>query len=251
MKSVLYFLILTPIVIIAQTIEPSKAVEKNILELETEVFYAKDKNDWVTKATRNSTSLLIRYGVIEGFELNVSVAHSKEQEFENLINNNVLSSLLKVGFVKSIPLNSKQFSLSLLANSLVYLDKNEQNNLDVGFSVGFSSTYEFNNNWSLNTHIIYIKDFNNTDRYNYTINLCYALNNRWSIFTEHTAEYCKKMDWTQSLGLGYCKNDWTFELNVGSGFNMPTYFIGGRIIKEFNFKKAVSQQDSIQYVDRF
>jgi hypothetical protein len=57
------------------------------------------------------------------------------------------------------------------------------------------------------------------------------------LFAENTGKKHQDFDWTQSVGLGYYKNTWALESVIGKGFRAPDFFVGCKLIKEFDLKK--------------
>lgn len=240
MKILVYLSFLNPFFTFAQTIESSKAVEKNYLEMETEVFYSEEQSVEMITKSWNLFNLLVRYGIGKQSELNMSLFNVKENEYfvNNVISNHHQFNHFKIGVIQNVwEENGKRPELAIQFNVLFPLgDMHEEAN-----NLGFITSLNFSNSlakkWLLNYNVGYIKDIDTVDKYFYIGNLQYTLNQNLTFFTENTGEYHGDFDWNQSIGFGYAYKDWTLEMNVGKGFLSPDFFVGGKIICSLNIKK--------------
>lgn len=240
---VLLFLIINFNFIVAQTIEPSKSVDKNMLEVETELFHSKEQKNNITTKSWNMLNFLIRYGVGNDTEINLAMSNSREKEF---LSNHLGSShhqfnFLKVGILQNL-WEEKGFKpeLAMMFNVLIPTTDSHEDANKVGFITGLNLSKALSEKWIFNYNIGYIKDVDTTDKYFYIGNLQFSINKNLILFTENTGEYHGDFDWTQSLGFGYSYQNWTLEVVTGKGFSSPNFFVGGKLIKLFNLKKKAT-----------
>ena len=79
----IFFVLLLPLKLIGQTVEPSRNVKRNNLQLEFETTYSVE-NESVNKTTSwNIPNILIRYGVSDNIELQLHTPFTKVRCFEN------------------------------------------------------------------------------------------------------------------------------------------------------------------------
>ncbi len=223
-----------------QTIEPSKATAKNILSAETELFYSKEKDGAATIKSWSVFNLLFRYGLSEKMEINAALSNAKEKTYfdDNVSEHHHKFDVFKLGALynlKDIPLINSE--LALQTDIILPFDNGHENSNSLGLNLGLNLGTSLTDKWMLNSNIGYLKDVDKTNNYFYRFNLQYNLNEKLLLFTEHTANWHKDFDWTQSFGLGYYPSDWALESVIGAGYNSPDLFIGCKIIKEFNLKK--------------
>ncbi|MDO9274697.1 MAG: hypothetical protein Q7T92_04000, partial [Lutibacter sp.] len=84
----------------SQTVEPTTAINKNTLQIEIESTYSIQKETSEKITTWSIPNSLFRYGLLNGFELQMNIPIIKEQLWEN---DHLLQSLnklddLQVGF---------------------------------------------------------------------------------------------------------------------------------------------------------
>ncbi len=223
-----------------QTIEPSKATANNILVTETELSFSKAKDGAVTIKSWSVFNLLFRYGLLENIEINAALSNAKEETYvaDILSKHHHKFDVIKVGALYNLNVfNKDNYEIALQTDVILPFDKGHENSNSVGYNLGLNLGTSLTDKWVLNSNIGYLKDVDKTNNYFYRFNLQYSLNEKLLLFTEHTANWHKDFDWTQSFGLGYYPSDWAFESVIGTGYNSPDLFIGCKIIKEFNLKK--------------
>lgn len=225
----------------SQTIEPSKATEKSVMSLETEVFYAQDKSGGMKTKNWNLFNVLVRYGLLNNLEINTALTNAMEKYHLDgeWIYKQHQFDVLKVGVIKNI-LNSEtaktEIALQLDALFSLESDQNNNNNKN-GFLTSINVGHALSNRWVVNYNLGYLKDFESTNNYFYKLNLNYQLTKDIVVFTENTGSFHEDFDWNQSVGLGFYPNSWSVETVIGKGFEHPDLFMGIKIIKEFEFKK--------------
>ncbi|HEX5743554.1 MAG TPA: hypothetical protein VFY09_06605 [Flavobacteriaceae bacterium] len=240
MKTFVYIFILLPLLTFTQTVESSKAAEKNYLTIETEVFYAVDGSGGVKIKNWNLTNLLVRYGLGMQTEINMAFSNVREKEFlkDNLDSNHHQFNHFKIGVIKNI-CDEKGITpeLAFQINILFPLVDVHKEVQKMGFVTSLNLSNTLTEKWILNYNVGYIRDMDKTDKYFYIGNLQYVLNQNLVLFTENTGEYHGDFDWTQSVGFSYLYKDWSLEMNIGKGFLSPDFFVGGKIIYSLNVKK--------------
>lgn len=224
----------------AQTIEPSKATNKNIVSFETEFYYSRTDESGVTTKSWNVFNLLIRYGLTDSFELNAALSNAKEEIYQgaNLEEHHHKFDVFKVGGLYNLNVfNNNKFEIALQSDLLVPVDKSHDNANKLGYIISVNPGVFLSDKWMLISNIGYLKDVDQTDKLLYKLNLQFYLNDKLLVFTEHTGNKNFNYDFTQSVGFGYYPSTWSFETVIGIGSKTPDFFTGFKIIKEFKLKK--------------
>lgn len=225
----------------SQTAEPSAAINKNILQIEIESTYSIQKVESEKMTTWSIPNTLFRYGLLNGFELQVNIPIIKEQLWEN---DHLVQSLnkfenLQVGFSvdlwkekKLLPETSIMIRAILPKDNKLVFD-NIGKTVSINFSNKISEKLRFNYN------IGHAEKTDSSSYQFYIANLSYLLNSKIHLFAENFGDlHLKKlMSHNINIGGGYNFTDkLILDISVNNGLNQNVFYAGGRITWIINTK---------------
>ena len=234
----LFFITLT---ISSQTVEPSSAVNKYNLQIELESLYTIQKESSETMKSWSIPSVLFRYGLFNGVELQLNTPIIKEKLYEN---DHLIHSLhkfddMQLGF--SIDLWKQQNILpevSLMLRAILPISLNLKKEY-VGKVVSLNLSNSLNEELSFNYNIGYVNETNNNSTCFYIANFNYDLNSKLHVFIEEFADFSntQKAFHNINTGLGYVFNDrFSLDLSIAKGINHNMFYVGGVFAYNFNLK---------------
>ncbi len=219
----------------AQTVEPSKSIDKNMFQIELETIYSIDKkeNNGLSKSI-STPNFLFRYSFLKNLELQISIPIIKEKYYEE---NELLYATHKfddIQFGFSVNLwNQKKWIPEAAFMTRVYLHNLSNMNFSyVGQTFSLNLSNILTEKLSLNYNIGYAFE-KNTELSNFFItNLTYNLFFKYSIFLEYSGNNTKYHNYLQNIatGLNYRINkNLALDFSIAEGLNHNLFYIGARL----------------------
>lgn len=236
------FLLLFCAISNAQIVEPSSAVNKHLLQIETEAQYAIQKEGAEKQVAWSIPSLLFRYGLFNGLELQLNAPLIKEELYEN---DHLIHSLNKFDHIQvglSVNLWQQQKFLpeaAIMARFIVPFTQELQYNA-IGKIVALNLSNQLNNKFTLNYNIGYVSETESEDSGYYIVNLSYTLNSKFYFFVENFADFSQHSKAFQNLnvGGGYSINEkMNLDFSVANGLNHSLFYTGLIFTWQINTKK--------------
>ena len=221
----------------AQTVEPAKNVEQHILQFEIETSYSIENNSHTKIESFSIPSVLVRYGLNNSIELQVSVPIIKENHFadDKLIHTNHLINDMQLGL---------QYSLRDEANGLPqtsFMVRTVIPPSNISFSkLSYITALNFANNITHNLSLNYNLGllFGNqepTTSY-YILNATYSTK-KLHYFIENTSNFIVNHKPLHNLSFGFgidFNSNFTVDFSSTSGINHDLFALGAIFI--YNFK---------------
>jgi len=227
----------------AQIVEPSAGVNKHILQIEVEGQYSIQKEDNTTLKAWSIPSVLLRYGLFKGFELQLNAPLIKEELFED---DHLVHSLNKFDHIQfgfSIDLwkqNKIIPQAALMARVIVPFKANTNSYFnEIGSILSLNLSNAISNKLSLNYNIGHVYLTNGVHAGYYIINLDYTLNSKFHFFLENFADFDNSI-FSQNLnaGLGYIfNNSMALDYSIATGLNHNLFYTGLIFTWAINTKK--------------
>ncbi len=223
----------------AQTIEPSKGVDKNTLQTEIESIYSIEKENENTIKSWSTPSLLFRYGFLKNVELQFNFPIKQEKYFKK--NELVYSSNTFDDLQLGISINLwKQKKLlpetALMYRSLIHY-KSDFKLLHAGQVISLNLSNRLNPKLVLTNNIGYASEKENSYSTFFVSNLSHSTSEKLSLFIEYSCYNTPQQNKFQNalIGFGYAfTNNISFEGAVSKGLNYNQYYTGGRLTFVFN-----------------
>lgn len=226
----------------SQTAEPSAVINKNILQIEIESTYSIQKVEYEKMTTWSIPNTLFRYGLLNGFELQVNIPIIKEQLWEN---DHLVQSLnkfdnLQVGFSVDLWKEKKLLpEASIMVRAILPTDhKFTIDNIGKIVSINFSNKISENLMFSYN--IGHAEKTDSSSSYFYIANMTYLINSKLHFFVENFGDlhHSRIMSHNINLGGGYnFTNKLILDISVNNGLNQNLFYAGGRLTWIINTKK--------------
>jgi hypothetical protein len=232
-------LLFVSLTISSQTVEPSSAVDKHNLQVELESLYTNQKESSETMKSWSIPSVLFRYGLFNGVELQLNAPIIKEKLYEN---DHLIHSLHKFDDMQlgvSIDLWKQQSiipEVSIMLRAILPISLNLKKE-HVGKVVSLNLSNSLNEKLSFNYNIGYVNETNNSSTCFYIANFNYDLNSKFHIFIEEFADFSNSAKAFHNIntGFGYALNDkFCLDLSIAKGMNHNMFYVGG--IFTYNFK---------------
>jgi len=214
-----------------QIVEPSSGVNKHTLQIEMEAQYAVQKEGNEKNVDWTLPSILFRYGLFKGVELQLNAPLVRAEMYENdhLIHN--LNTFEHIQIGASVDL-WKQHKLlpeaAIFGRFIVPFEKDlEYNTIGKIIALNFSNVII--EDLLLSYNIGFVHETQNVNSGYYIINLGYNLNPKIHFFVENYADYNKSEIVSQNLnvGLGYnFKENLSLDLSVANGLNHSLFYTG-------------------------
>lgn len=219
----------------AQTVEPSKGIDKNMFQIELETIYSIDKqeNNGLSKSI-STPNFLFRYGFLKYLELQISIPIIKEKYYEE---NELLYATHKfddtqLGFSVNL-WNQKKWIPEAAFMTRIYLHYLSNINFSyVGqtFSLNLSNT--LTQKLSLNYNIGYAFEKKTELSSFFITNLTYELFSKYIIFLEFSGNNTKTHKFLQNIatGLSYKMNEGlSLDFSIAEGLNHNLFYMGARL----------------------
>lgn len=241
LRFIFTLLLFISITVTSQTVEPSSAVNKFNLQIELESLYTKQKEGSETMKSWSIPSVLFRYGIFNGVELQLNTPIIKEKLYEN---DHLIHSLnkfddMQLGF--SIDLWKQQNLIpeaSLMVRAILPISLNLKKE-HIGKVVSLNLSNSLNEKLSFNYNIGFVNETNNTSTCFYIANFNYDLSPKFHVFIEEFADFSSSQIAFHNIntGFGYVFNDrFSLDLSIASGINHNMFYIGGVFAYNFNLK---------------
>lgn len=225
-----------------QIVEPSTSVKKRMLQIETEAQYAIQKEGSEKQVAWSIPSVLFRYGLLNGLELQLNVPLVKEELYEK---DHLIHSLNKFDHVQmglSINLweqNNLIPEVAFMARFILPFEEDlEYNALGKIVALNFSNV--INNKLTLNYNIGYASETEGEDSAYYIVNFTYDLNPKIHFFIENFADFSKNTKAFQNINIGggFNLNDkMCLDFSVANGLNHSLFYTGVIFTWQINTKK--------------
>jgi len=229
----LFLLFICTPVLNAQTVEPSKNINKNSLQMEFESIFSMEKENISETKSWSTPNLLFRYGFLKNLELQLSIPIIKESYYEN--NEKVYTTHkfddTQFGFSVNLWNQKKGLPQAALMMRTSFHHQSNLNFSYVGqtFSLNLSNT--LTKNLNLNYNFGYTFEKHSEHTYFIITNLTYNRSSKWSTFLEFSGNTTSD-NFLQNALTGVTKqfsNSLSFDFSLSKGLNYSQFFIGGRL----------------------
>ncbi|NQW36445.1 MAG: transporter [Flavobacteriales bacterium] len=237
MKKILPLVLLSTILyssLTAQTIEPSASVNKNFLQIELESIYSIQKEDSKKMESWSIPSALLRYGLMNGFELQLNAPIIKEKLWEN---DHLIHSLnkfddIQIGFSMNLWRENKLLpEASIMIRAILPTDKKFKLN-KIGEIISLNFSNKILNKIYINYNLGYAQETDNSKAGFYIVNVSYELNSKLHFFIENFGDFNKEslISHNLNIGGGYnFKHNFMIDLSITKGVNHNLFYTGGII----------------------
>ena len=218
----------------AQTIEPSKGVDKNTLQTEIESIYSIEKDNDITIKSWSTPSLLFRYGFLKNVELQFNLPIKQERHFEKnelVYSSNALDDL-QLGISFNLWEQKKLLpETALMYRSLIHYESDFKL-LHAGQVISLNLSNTLNPKLTLTNNIGYAKEKESSYSILFMSNLSYSSSEKLSLFIESSYNNTPQQNKFHNglIGFGYAfTNKITFEGVFSKGLNYNQFYMGGRL----------------------
>ena len=224
----------------SQTVEPSAAINKNTLQIEIESTYSIQKETSEKITTWSLPNTLFRYGLFNGFELQLNIPIIKEKVWEN---DHLVQSLnklddLQVGFSADLWKEKKLLpEASIMVRAILPSDKMFKLE-NAGKMISLNLSNKISKKLSFNYNIGYAEEIDNSS-YFYIVNLSYLTTSKLHVFIENFGDmhHEKIMSHNLNIGGGYDISDkLIIDISVNKGINQNLFTVGCRVTWIINTK---------------
>lgn len=228
--------------VFTQTVEPSASINKNTLQIEIESAYSIQKVGTEKTTSWSIPNSLFRYGLLNGFELQINIPIIKEHLWEN---EHLVQSLnrlddLQVGFSVDLWKEKKlRPETSIMVRFILPTDRKFVFD-DIGKIVSLNFSNKISENLSFNYNIGHVVKTDSSSSCFYIANMSYILNSGLHFFMENFGDLHNKklMPHNLNIGGGYDFTDkLILDISVTYGLNQDLFYAGGRITWIINAKK--------------
>ena len=226
----------------SQTVEPSAAINKNIAQIEIESTYSMQKAGSEKIATWSIPNTLFRYGLLNGFELQVNIPIIKEQLWEN---NHLVESLnklddIQIGFSVDLWKEKKLLpEASIMARAILPTD--QKFTIDhIGKTVSLNFSNKISENLAFNYNIGHVEKTDSSSSYFYIANLSYRINSKFHFFIENFGDLHHKKLMSHNLNFGgghYISDKFIVDISVNNGLSRNIFYAGCRLTWIINTSK--------------
>lgn len=227
----------------AQTVEPSSAVSKNLLHIEIESLYDIQIENDIKIKSWSIPRAIFRYGLLNGFEIQLNTPIVKEQMWENDHIIHTLNKFDNIQFGFTIDLLKEKGifpEVSLLTRFILPTEKNIQLK-NTGQLIALNFSNSLSEKFSFNYNIGFIHETDHSNLGYYIANLSYELNSKIHFFIENYANFTNEQLHSQNIstGFGYNFNEnVTLDYSIGSGIDHLHFYSGLLLTWEINTKKV-------------
>ena len=224
--------------LIAQTVEPSSSVAKNLLQIELESLYTIQKEKSIKLESISIPSALFRFGITHQLELQLNTPIIKERLWEN---DHLIHSLnkfddIQVGF--SINLWQEKNWIpeaSLMIRAILPTDSKFEIH-KVGKLCSFNLSNTLTNKLTFNSNIGYAENTDNSKSGFYIANFTFEASSKIHFFIENFGDFNhqKLISHNLNLGGGYNFNqNFVVDISIANGINHHMFYVGGIITYAF------------------
>lgn len=228
--------------LIAQTAEPSATVDKNILQIELESLYTIQNEGSEITNSWSIPSTLFRYGLLNGFELQLNAPIIKEKLWENdhLIHSINKFDDIQFGFSINLWKEKKLMPETSIMFRAILPTDTKFNLAEFGEIVSLNFSNKISKNLSLNFNIGHVIETNNASSCFYIVNLSYQTSPKLHLFLENFGDLHNNelMSHNINLGGGYNLSDnIILDFSASKGLNTNIFYTGGVLTWIINTKK--------------
>lgn len=226
----------------SQTAEPSAAINKNILQIEIESTYSIQKVGLEKTTTWSIPNTLFRYGLLNGFELQVNIPIIKEQLWEN---DHLVQSLnkfdnLQVGFSVNLWKEKKLIPEAAIMVRAILPNDLQFSNDNIGKMASLNFSNKISENLTFNYNIGHLEKTDSSSSCFYIANISYLINSKLHFFIENFGDlhHKKLISHNLNIGGGYNFTDkLILDIAVNNGLNQHLFYAGCRLTWIINTKK--------------
>jgi len=224
--------------LIAQTVEPSSSVAKNLLQIELESLYTIQKEKSIKLESISIPSALFRFGITHQLELQLNTPIIKERLWEN---DHLIHSLnkfddIQVGFSVNLWQEKKWIpEASLMIRAILPTDSKFEIS-KIGKLCSLNLSHTLTNKFTFYSNIGYVEETDNSKSGFYIANLCFEANSKIHFFIENFGDFNhqKLISHNINLGGGYNFNqNLMVDISIANGINHHMFYVGGIITYAF------------------
>jgi len=239
---IIFFVLLLHFKLMCQTVEPSRNVQRNNLQLELETNYTVE-NESVNKTTLyNIPNILIRYGLSDNVELEVHSPFTKVRCFENsqLVSNIFEFKEIEFGVSVNLWKQNKLIPETAIMVRMVSPTKGIKSS-SIGNIVSLNFSNVISNNVSFNYNIGTTTDIDKNTYCFYVMNISYELNSKIHFFIENTGIFSEKIT-SNCLGTGFgfnLNNSFAMDFSIANSLNNKLFYSGAIVTWVINTNRKV------------
>ncbi|MFH6768450.1 transporter [Gaetbulibacter aquiaggeris] len=226
--------------LVCQTVEPSRNVQRNNLQLEFETTYSVE-NESVNKTTSwNIPNILMRYGVSDNIELQLHTPFTKVRCFENgqLTSNIFEFKEMEFGVSVNLWKQNKLIPEAAIMARIVSSTQ-EINTGALGNIVSLNFLNAISNKISFNYNIGTTTNIDKNTFWFYVMNISYELNSKTRFFVENTGMFNENTE-SSCLGTGFGFNlnsSFAIDFSIANSLNNKMFYGGAIVAWVINTKK--------------
>lgn len=226
----------------AQIVEPSSGVSKQVFQIEMEIQYAVQKENIKKQVAWSLPSALFRYGLFDGFELQLNAPLIKEELYENdhLVHEklNKFADLQIGSSVNLWPQNKIVPQAAIMARAIIPVNNDEEFTC-LGTLVSLNFSNILTDKVSFNYNIGYVHGTDNSNAGYYILNLSYNLNSKVHFFIENFSDFDNSvLSQNLNMGGGYNFNgNLSLDCSVANGLNHNLFYTSLLFTWVINTKK--------------
>lgn len=238
------FFILTVLLLhlelVCQTVEPSRNVQRNNLQLEFEINYSVE-NEFANKTTSwNIPNILIRYAISDNVELQLHSPFTKVRCFENsqLISNIFEFKEIELGVSVNLWKQNKLVPETAIMARMVSPTK-EIKSSAIGNIISINFSNVISNKMSLNYNIGTTTDIDKNAYCFYIMNISYEHNPKVHFFIENTGIFNENLE-SNCMGAGFGFNlnsSFAIDFSIANSLNNKMYYAGAILAWVINTNK--------------
>lgn len=214
----------------SQAVEPASTVGNNILQIEIEGIFAKEKDGTSETASWMVPNTLFRFGISDKTELQFNAPFQGERLHEQNEHVYTLHRFDDFQIGASLNLwNEHKYIPQAALMVRAILPSTNLSFKNIGEIVALNFSNNFGSKLSLNYNLGYIHEVSQSHAGYYIINLYYAPNQTWHFYIENTGEFVENETIYQLANAGFgmnITNNFTADFSFGKGINQNTYYTG-------------------------
>jgi len=230
-------LLLCALAVYAQTVEPSSAVQKRMLQLEFESLYLIEKQEAEQVNSWSIPSVLARYGLNNSVEVQVNVPLLREAVYEDqrMVNSRTFLDKVQTGVSVNLWKESGMLpEAAVMARALIPVYAYD--NSEVGLLLALNMSNRLSEDLSLNYNLGLVSEESEESGY-YIFNLSWNISSKVHSFVEFFGSTFNGTEITHNLntGIGFnLGNSFCLDLSVAQGLNQNMLFYGGIFTYQLN-----------------
>ena len=231
----IYFIFINSV--LAQTVEPSMAVEKRMLQLELESLYLIEKEAPEKINSWSIPSVLMRYGLTTSIELQINVPILREAIYQEdrMVSSRTFLDKVQLGLSANLWKEKGVLpETAIMIRALIPVYNNSNNN--VGRLVALNMSNSLTDAVSLNYNFGWVSDEGEDSGY-YIVNLAWDISSRVHTFIELFGSTYRGFEMTHNIntGIGFnMGNSFCIDLSVANGLNQDMFYFGGVLTYQLN-----------------